>query len=441
MCISSAVQINIDEKEKVLTTYDTIYVDDDFDYTTPGWQETHFDNISAGLDAVNDGGTVYVYEGKYYENLVIDKPINLIGEDKYITTIDGNLFETPVKIVADNVRITGFTIQRSGQDFGSDDSGIYVRSNLNVIHDNIILDNLFGINLYYSSNNAITNNTIGPDNYEGILLDESSMNYITGNAISENQYVGIELQYNSNYNIISNNTITLHYQGCGIYLQYIFLHPEQGCNNNIIEYNYLVYNSLGIGVRRFCNNNIVSNNIIDTGNDGLYINSIDNVISNNTITNHYENGISIYEHSHNNIIFNNNISLNYDYGIYSKGSYNIIYHNNFINNEQNAYDWGSNIWNGIYPNGGNYWSDYTGDDFFKGPNQNIPGKDGIGDKPYLIQDNNKDKYPLMKPWPEFHNDQATPQSMPQQGSQEYQSQQLQFFSQQIMTLFLQSVSV
>jgi len=58
----------------------------------------------------------------------------------------------------------------------------------------------------------------------------------------------------------------------------------------------------------------------------------------------------------------------------------------------------TNIWDDGYPSGGNYWSDYNGTDLFSGPYQNITGSDGIGDTPYVIDENNRDRYPLMKPW-------------------------------------------
>ncbi|MCD6573584.1 MAG: hypothetical protein J7K95_05780 [Thermoplasmata archaeon] len=43
-------------------------------------------------DAINDasnGDTIFVYSGIYYENVVINKSINLFGEAKETTIIDG----------------------------------------------------------------------------------------------------------------------------------------------------------------------------------------------------------------------------------------------------------------------------------------------------------------------------------------------------------------
>ncbi|HXX87815.1 MAG TPA: PKD domain-containing protein [Candidatus Acidoferrum sp.] len=78
-----------------------------------------------------------------------------------------------------------------------------------------------------------------------------------------------------------------------------------------------------------------------------------------------------------------------------------IYHNNFINSTETQFDtsFGSvEQWDIGYPYGGNFWSDYGGSDNFSGPYQNITGADGIGDVPYVIDENNTDNYPLMEPW-------------------------------------------
>ena len=142
-------------------------------------------------------------------------------------------------------------------------------------------------------------------------------------------------------------------------------------------------------------NNIVSN--ID-GNMGLYFfQSCNNKILNNTISN---NRWGIYfSSSDENEIIGNTFSSNNLCGIELFGSSdNVIYHNNFIDNNQHVWEQIShdNIWDNGYPSGGNYWDDYTGVDIFLGPGQNISGRDGIGDTPYNISGgNNQDRYPAI----------------------------------------------
>jgi parallel beta-helix repeat protein len=100
-------------------------------------------------------------------------------------------------------------------------------------------------------------------------------------------------------------------------------------------------------------------------------------------------------------IIRNNSLWNSTYGIYlSESADNRIYHNNFINNTVQAYvtDNYNNTWDNGYPSGGNYWSNYNGTDEYKGPYQDIPGSDFIGDNWYIINANNTDHYPLWIPY-------------------------------------------
>lgn len=154
---------------------------------------------------------------------------------------------------------------------------------------------------------------------------------------------------------------------------------------------------------------IFNNNITDNTGDGIYFQSAGgNTINNNIFYNNGNRGFMLYQASDGTIIHDNLFKDN-TYGLYSEdtgsgvipiynntftgnqwGIYitstsddNLIFHNNLINNTNQAYDEGTNNWDNGYPSGGNYWGDYNGVDFFSGPNQTIPGSDGIGDTPYI----------------------------------------------------------
>jgi parallel beta-helix repeat protein len=102
-------------------------------------------------------------------------------------------------------------------------------------------------------------------------------------------------------------------------------------------------------------------------------------------------------------VFSNTISTNYGSGItFDDYPYDVkVYHNDFINNTSQVSiirAGCTHVWDDSYPSGGNSWSDYTSTDIYSGPDQDQPGSDGIGDTPYIIDANNKDNYPLIRPW-------------------------------------------
>jgi len=176
---------------------DTIYVDDDFDENTPGWQISAFDNIQAAINS-DQGETIYVYSGTYNENIIINRTITLNGGGSSSTTIQGSGVHT-IQITSDNVEISGFTIENDESSF------ICVKlehvSNCE-IKDNIIKNGGNGVQLIDSSNNNITDNTI-KDNNVGIFFSyDSTTNRIKNNNIKDNNIYGIQISNSANFNFI-----------------------------------------------------------------------------------------------------------------------------------------------------------------------------------------------------------------------------------------------
>jgi parallel beta-helix repeat protein len=250
--------------------------------------------------------------------------------------------------------------------------GVYAISSsyTKILNNSMSSNSDYGIWMGYSGYNNISNNIVNSNDVYGMYLKKLSYSKISNNIVNSNKKCGMYLR-SSRYNVISNNNASNnhnHYWGYGIKLEY--------SRYNIISNNNAFNNTMGILLEDSGNNNIFKNNA-----------------SNNWA------GIWL-RHSSGNNISNNDVLNNY-YGFYFDrfSNENQVYHNNFIDNVNQAKDCGASQWDDGYPSSGNYWSDYTGIDEKSGPNQDQPGSDGIGDTPYNITGGaNKDRYPLMYPW-------------------------------------------
>ena len=173
--LSSGIQI--DNKPVIISNRgNTLYVG--------GSGPNNYTMIQDAIDEAVDGDTVFVYDDSspYFENIIINKSIFLIGENKDSTIIDGD--ETGghvIRIVVNQVHLSGFTIQNCGGI--PNDAEVCISSNNNDICNNIITcvphRGETGLWLYHSSGNQIFGNIIKHHHY-GIWLENSLNNTSVG---------------------------------------------------------------------------------------------------------------------------------------------------------------------------------------------------------------------------------------------------------------------
>ena len=208
--------------------------------TGPG----NYSKIQDAIDNASDGDTAFVYSGRYNENVVVDKSIDLVGEDRDTTIINGcgggNAIFGVITLLADSVTVSGFRITNSGN--GWSNSGIFmgvygtsIGSNYSTITDNIIEENMNGIMSKHSFNCDIQNNIIENNIETGITIYDGNNNYVSKNTIRYNVYgIVIAGLYNEIYrNIISFNTYK------GIQIGY-----NSNYHSNLIHENNLVNNQI-----------------------------------------------------------------------------------------------------------------------------------------------------------------------------------------------------
>lgn len=330
--------------------------------------------------------------------------------------IRSNAYGISIGYLIENNTISNNIIEQNWQ-------GISCLGPKNIISGNIVSDNSDGVSLWEPTNSLINNTIIG-NHYDGVVVHASNTT-ITDNTIQQNGGNGIVA--GSSGHLITRNTLSNNSVGVSIWgsssllINNTIVGNEVGIElhaaNTTVKNNNMTGNGCNLNIQGSMLTDFIQNidasNIVDGKPVYYWINQSDRrvpadagyvaVINSTKIT---LEGLSLERngqgmlvvYSVNCTIQNCNISNN-KVGVDLLGSSNLtIYHNNFINNCYQVETNSKNVWDNGYPSGGNYWSNYASVDFYHGPYQNETGSDGVGDTPYVIDENNRDNYPLMSPY-------------------------------------------
>jgi len=206
----------------------------------------NYTRIQDAVDNASDGDTVFVFSGLYNEGEIhIQKAINVVGEDRNTTIINGS---GTIFYVVDNVQICNFSI---GVQYWISDC-IYIVGNNNVVSDNIFCTNAFsGICIHYGKRNTIKGNVFS-GLHIGILLDGSVSTDIFSNMLTGNN-IGIDIWPESRGNLIHDNIIIGN--NVGVFSGFSYL--------NSIYLNNISENVEGIALFRGGLTQVTMNNICD----------------------------------------------------------------------------------------------------------------------------------------------------------------------------------
>ncbi|MFX0207526.1 MAG: NosD domain-containing protein [Candidatus Hodarchaeota archaeon] len=330
---------------------------------------------------------------------------NAIVSDNYISNSgdDGIVLEQ-----LDNALIHFNTIVWSNISF-SGATGL----NLTKVDDSVINSNTIsstgGDGIHYNAvegnNITINSNVISNTKNNGIFINGLVDGNITANQLRYLQNMGLYCQNSSKIDVKNNDVrnsqfIAIKFNNCtdfNVTENYIQGNRDSGveiakCYNSLIQENEILENLNGISVYDCKLSSIFENYIKNTFQYGIYLNksSQNNSIIKNII---FRNDFGIFCSGENNSINNNTIQSN-SYGVFfnNDSTSNLVYFNDFVNNDVQAIDFGNfNTWSYNFSFSvqfyGNYWSDYTGQD------QSEPY--GFGDTPYYITESSEDFFPLM----------------------------------------------
>jgi len=335
-----------------------------------------YPTLTAAICNASKGDTILVrsgtYEGPINSTIVIDKSVCIIGENNNTiinlypaynaTWILGQplySYSDAITITADSCSLQDLTIQMA-----KPGGSITTKGNQILIANNRITagkTSATGVTLK-GSNCRVTNNVI-----EGAITVNGTYNQVDANSASFIDVVG-------SYNFIKDNTC----QGLGLAFS---------TNNVFLENRALSkpWGDSGVDISRSHNNFLYKNEISGFIYGLRFYFSSNNTIKANTATDSLSTSL-IFCASNDNLVSLNNFANNtfastpFVYDRYSDIS---------IRNSIQNLTLSTNTWSDH--NLGNYWGDY----YTKYPNASEIDSTGVGNIPYIINDNNTDPYPLI----------------------------------------------
>ncbi len=336
------------------------------------WRVVPGESIANTIKSAASGDTIKVEHGYYHEQIIIDKPLSLVGINR--PTLSGdNLTGDVIRIHSPDVRVKGFIVRDSGGDLTAQNAGIYVApgSDRAVISDNDLIYTLFGLWIEKAKDVQIINNLItGKRDFmssqrgNGIQLYNTTGAKIIGNNISftrDGIYVDV-----SHHALFQNNKI--HHLRYGTHYMNSYY--------NVWEGNESYLNRGGLALMEVRNLTVRNNHAWGNSDHGIMLRTIqDSVIEGNVVAGNAR-GLFIYDAEYNtlknNLVIANRIGVH----LWAGSKNNKVNGNDFIANRDQIKYVATNdqIWG---EEQGNYWSNYVGWD---------RDGDGAGDVSYEAND-------------------------------------------------------
>lgn len=342
------------------------------------------------LDRLDPGATLVIEPGHYAENIVINKPVILEGNNRVI--LSGSGLGRVITLDAPDVTLSGLQVEDSGNDLSQEDAGIFVTSKgANAkITGNRLRKNLIGIYLKGPQNAQVIDNDIEGrsdlrvnERGNGVHLWNTPGSEVIGNRIRSGRD-GIFVTTSKNNRFLHNDMQDLRFAVHYMYTNHSEVRGNTSRNNHI-----------GYAIMYSHHLSVTNNQSMSDRDHGFMLNYTNNsVLQHNRVTPIIDQGpekcVFIYNANFNELLDNHfqNCQIGIHFTAGSQG--NTVSGNSFLNNRRQVKYVGSRFLEWSKDGNGNYWSDNLGFDL---------NGDGLSDRPYQPNDMVDQlmwRYPLSK---------------------------------------------
>ena len=230
--------------------------------------------LQDALNKAKPGAVIKLHNGTYYGNLVIDKPVTLLGIGKNVA-IRGDAKGSVITIHSSQVRLKNLFISNSGKNMQKIDAAVALKQVKYCEISNCRIQNvLYGIDMDRVEHTAIE--------YNDITVAKNDI-ALRGNALK---------LYYSHYNTIRGNNIhhtrdvTLNYSHHNVFQDNTFTHNRfathlELSNANVFKHNSYMYNSVAMMFMGAKETKVLANKIYSStgaAGIGVMIGSVSNFV-------------------------------------------------------------------------------------------------------------------------------------------------------------------
>ena len=212
--------------------------------------------LQKAIDDAPAGSILKLPAGVYKGNIVIDKPITIIGKEDGVI-LDAQNKGTVITVESSFVTIKNIKVINSGNLYYKLDAGIVLKECNNCEVSNCVVENcLFGIDLQMVNNSIVFNNKISSKDLDlGLRGDGMRLWYSNDNIVKKNSLIksrDMVVWYSHGNEIIENY---------GEYCRYSLHFMYAG--KNYVRNNHYKFNSVGIFFM-YSNDTIATGNVIQS---------------------------------------------------------------------------------------------------------------------------------------------------------------------------------
>ncbi|MBO0829037.1 MAG: right-handed parallel beta-helix repeat-containing protein, partial [Streptosporangiales bacterium] len=229
-------------------------------HVVDGRREDAYASIGEAVRAAAPGDRIVVRPGLYRENVVVDRPLELVGDGPSGDVVVESSGAPAVEFEAESGRVANLTLRGSG---GGPSFGVDIKKGrLELEGCDISSTGMSGVIIDYGADPRLRGNRIHDARQAGVVVTGDALGVIEDNEICRNGHAGVAISKGANPTLRRNRIHSGGSSGVQVY--------ERG--RGLLEDNEIAANSLaGVDIDSGANPTLRGNRIRDGKQSGVYV--------------------------------------------------------------------------------------------------------------------------------------------------------------------------